>query len=827
MRNNIIPKRRGLNHLKQRRVYREPQKDKLSAPPPPVRETGAPYERPIPNTKIKLPEILFITSYPPRECGIATYSQDLIKALNNKFDQSFKIEICALESENEKHNYADEIKHILNTDHPNAFTRLATTINNDADIRMVMIQHEFGFFQKKEAEFKQFLEALAKPVVIVFHTVLPRPDESLKVKVQQISNDAMAIVVMTHASARILVNDYGVLRGKITVIPHGTHLVLHSDKKLLKKKYNLSGKTILSTFGLLSSGKSIETTLEALPAIVEKNPNILFLILGKTHPSVIKQEGEKYRKTLEAKVEELQLQPHVQFINRYIHLPELLEYLQLTDIYLFTSKDPNQAVSGTFCYAISCGCPIISTPIPHAREVLRNDAGIVIDFENSQQLSEAVNRLLIDEQLKKNISSNGLHRMASTAWENSAIAHAILFDKIGGDHFSLHYNLPDINLDHIKKLTTDFGMIQFSRLNQPDISSGYTLDDNARALIAMCQHFELTIDETDIKYITIYYNFIKHSLQAEGYFLNYVNEQKRFTEQNNKTNLADANGRAIWALGYLISMSALLPTELAADAELTMQHALSNVLNIHSTRAIGFALKGLYYCNTGKVIGRELIVRTGESTHYELLTTNLGLIKQLANRLVQMYRHEAGEEWQWFESYLTYANSILPEAMLCAWLATGEITYKEIAKSSFDFLLSKIFIENGIKVISNKTWLHRGMESDPHEIGGEQPIDVAYTVLALSKFNEVFKDEDYSQKMEIAFNWFLGNNHLHQIIYNPCTGGCYDGLEENIVNLNQGAESTVSYLMARLTVEPGYMERKEKKNSLQKKNYPVLNTSIN
>lgn len=749
----------------------------------------------VPETKSKLPEILFITTYPPRECGIATYSQDLITALNNKFKHSFKIKICPLESENEQHIYTDPVKYILNTDHPDAFVDLTDNINENDTIQMVLIQHEFGLFKKNEEDFKQFLTALIKPVIIVFHTVLPKPNESLKLNVQEIAASVQSIIVMTNFAAKVLVNDYGVSPEKITVIAHGTHLVPHSDKELLKNKYKLTGKKVLSTFGLLSSGKSIETTLEALPEIIKKNGDVLFLIIGKTHPSVVKQEGEKYRSMLEAKIEDLQLQDHVQFINSFLPLPDLLEYLQLTDIYLFTSKDPNQAVSGTFSYAISCGCPIISTPIPHACEVLRDDAGIIIDFENPSQLAEEVNCLLLDKQLRKNISSNGLHKIAPTAWENAAIAHAMLFEKVTEETLSLQYKIPEINLDHIKKLTTHFGMIQFSVINQPDIGSGYTLDDNARAMVAMCQHYELTNDKADLEYINIYFDFIKYCLQPDGSFLNYVDEEYNFTEQNNLTNLADSNGRAIWALGYLIAMSYLLPKKLAEHAEIIMERALLNANEIHSTRAMAFIIKGVYYRNTKNKSAQ-----------------NISLIKELANRLVQMYRHESDKDWAWFESYLTYGNSILPEAMLCAWLATGELTYKEIAKSSFDFLLSKIFIKNRIKVISNKGWLYKENEFAPTAIGGEQPIDVAYTILALSKFYDAFKDEEYLQKMEIALNWFLGNNHLHQIIYNPCTGGSYDGLEDDYINLNQGAESTVSYLMARLTVEKIY--GKKEKNLL-------------
>ena len=388
---------------------------------------------------------------------------------------------------------------------------------------------------------------------------------------------------MTNASAKILTDDYSVSKELITVIPHGTHLVLHSDKLLLKQKYHLEEKKVLTTFGLLSSGKSIETTLRALPSIVKLYPDIMFLVIGKTHPSVVKQEGYYYRNLLDKMVRELHLEQHVKYINCYLPLPELLEYLQLTDIYLFTSKNPNQAVSGTFSYALSCGCPIISTPIPHALEVLQPDAGIIFDFEDSTQLSEAVIGLLNNDALRMQIGLNGLHRMASTVWENSALAHGKLFEKISKGQILPKYKIPAINIDHFKNLTTDFGMIQFSIINKPDINSGYTLDDNARAMIAMCQYFELTKDEDAIKYIKIYLNFILYCLQLDGSFLNYVNEKGFFTAQNNETNLQDSNGRAIWALGYLISICHLLParcSEVARSAELILNTALVNVRKI-------------------------------------------------------------------------------------------------------------------------------------------------------------------------------------------------------------------------------------------------------
>jgi hypothetical protein len=376
-------------------------------------------------------------------------------------------------------------------------------------------------------------------------------------------------------------------------------------------------------------------------------------------------------------------------------------------------------------------------------------------------MSKEVIRLLSDEQLRKNMAANGLHKIACTAWENVAVAHAMLFEECSEAGIFLRYSLPVVNTHHIKKMTTDFGMLQFSNLNQPDTGSGYTLDDNARAMVAICMRYAITKEPKDLDLILIYLEFIQFCIQPHGRFLNYVNHQQQFTPQNKDTNLDDANGRAIWALGYLINLKSFLPATCISTATKLMGKALIHIEEIHSTRAIAFALKGLFYYNK----------------QYPSLD-NIALAEKLAGRLDRMYQHESELNWHWFEGYLTYGNSILPEGMLCAYQITGNQSYKAIAKTSFDFLVQHTFTPAGIKLISNRSWLKKGGTSDEF---GEQPIDVAYTILALCRF--------------------LGNNHLRQIMYNPCTGGCYDGLEDTHVNLNQGAESTVSYLMARLAIE--------------------------
>lgn len=726
-------------------------------------------------------EVLFITSYPPRECGIATYSQDMIEALVGKFSHTFNITVCALESDEKTFDYPGEVKYTLKTSEDADYIRIAEAINNDSAVSLVFFQHEFGFFEGHETAFLQLIENLKKPVSVAFHTVLPNPGEYHLNMVQKIAASAQSIVVMTQSSAKLLIESYNVDASKIVEIPHGTHLVPHIKRRILKAKYKLHGRKVISTFGLLSSGKGIETTIEALVDVVKQIPEVMFLVLGKTHPEVVKKEGEKYRESLQEMVNKYGLKDNVRFVNRYLSLSDLLEYLQLTDIYLFTSLDPNQAVSGTFVYAMSCACPIISTPIPHAVELLDEKTGRIIGFHDHKKLAFYISQLLLNEPRRRSMSINTLHKSVATAWENSAVKHALMFHDILGDKVKMHYDLPPIKLDHLKKMTTETGIIQFSKLNHPDIKSGYTLDDNARAMVAAGMHYELHAEDEVLNLIDKYLAFIEFCQQPTGDFLNYVDKELQFTAQNNEVNLEDSNGRAIWSLGYLISLLQILPEDIVERADAVIQRAMVPMASMYSPRAMAFAIKGLYYYLTSrKSPGAR------------------GMIQTMAKRLADLYQSEASGSWKWFEGYMTYANSILPEAMMYASQLTDNAEYRSIAIESFDFLLKKIFNERGIEVISNRDWLTRGKVPAKY---GEQPIDVAYTIITLAYFYDVTQNEEYFEKMVTAFNWFLGYNRLEHIIYNPRTGGCYDGLEETHVNLNQGAESLVSYLMARMLME--------------------------
>lgn len=739
-------------------------------------------------------KMLIVSSYPPRECGLATFSNDIVNSVKKVFGNTLPIEVCALENNKRQYKYGDEVKYSISSSSMEDYRLVAEKINERNDIGLVCIQHEFGLHGGDYGDyFLVFLLALNKPIVTVFHTVLPNPDEKRKKVVQAIVDLSNRIVVLTNKSQEILLTQYGCQRAKTNVIPHGTHTVLWEQKELLKNKYHFSHKIVMSNFGLVSENKSIETVLFALPEIVKKHPEVIYMVIGKTHPEIIKREGEKYRQKLMDIVQELQIEKNVIFINEYLELKQLLEYLTLSDIYLFSSKDPNQAVSGTFAYALSCGCAVISTPIPHAIEALEGGNGILLkSFDNPKEFQEAILNLVENKEKRIEMGKNAYALSQATTWENIAIKYGLLFGELTNKEEDLRFNFPPIKLDHIKELTTDYGMLQFSVFSEPDPESGYTLDDNARALINMVMYYSHSQDKDTLRLSNIYLNFIEEIQREDGFFDNYKNFNRQLTLQNSDVNLEDANGRALWSLGYAISYKEILPLDLILRAENCWGKAFQKIHEINSPRAIAYTLKGLYYYYT---------VHPEESVRV--------YIEKLANKLLELYNINSDEYWCWYEDYMTYVNNVLPEAMMFSFLATGEPKYLKIATVTFDFLLSHYFMKGQLKVISNRGWFKKQNERFFY---GEQPIEVATTIITLDLFYQVTGNVKYKEQLEVAFNWFLGNNHLKQIMYNPENGASYDGLEDKTININQGAESTLCFFKAQLIMKK-YIE----KASYQKK----------
>jgi len=728
-------------------------------------------------------KMLIVSSYPPRECGLATFSNDIVNAIKIVFGDTLTIEVCAMENKKIQGSYNKEVTYTITSSVLEEYQIIAEKINARKDIGLVCIQHEFGLFGGEYGDYVlAFILALNKPIVTVFHTVLPNPDEKRKKIVHAIADLSDKIIVLTNKSQELLTSNYDCSLSKIQVIPHGNHSILWEQKEKLKDKYELSDKIILSTFGLISENKNIETTLFALTEVVKKHPEVIYFIIGKTHPEIIRREGEKYRNLLIAAVAELQLEDNVVFINEYLDLKELLEYLTLSDIYLSSSKDPNQAVSGTFAYAMSCGCAVISTPIPHAIEVLEDNAGILLkEFDNPEEFKMAILRLIDNKEERIMMGKNAFSLSHASAWENIAIQYGLMFGQLTNREEDLRFSLPPINMDHIKKLTTDVGILQFSKFSEPDPESGYTLDDNARALINMVMHNALFPDDDTLRMANIYLKYIEDIQRENGWFDNYKDFNNKLTKQNNEVNLEDANGRALWSLGTVIANKETLPIEIVFRAKKCWDKAIVRLTDINSPRAIAYAIKGLYnYYSIYKDIEIE--------KH----------IEKLADELLRHYHINSAVNWCWYEDYMTYANNVLPEAMMYSYLVTGKMKFKIIALITFDFLLSHYFMKGQLRVVSNRSWFKKENERTFY---GEQPIEVATTIITLDLFNEVTRNRKYRDQLKLAFIWFLGNNHLQQIMYNPENGASYDGLEDKCININQGAESTLCFFKARLIME--------------------------
>jgi len=721
-----------------------------------------------------------MSSYPPRECGLATFSSDVVNSIKLVFGDSLPIEVCALQKEENQFEYGFDVHYALTVSSIEEYRILAEKINNRDDIGMVCIEHEFGLFDGDYGNYLlSFLLAINKPIATVFHTVLPGPNDKLKKIVQAIIDLSNKIVVLTKRSQEVLIRDYDCEVSKLRIIPHGTHMVLWDQKEKLKRGYNYSDKIVLSTFGLISENKNIETVLYALPDIIEKHPEVIYLVIGKTHPEILKKEGEKYRNTLIEITRKLQIENNVVFVNKFLDLKQLLDYLILSDIYLFASKDPNQAVSGTFAYAMSCGCAVISTPIAHAVEALNSDVGILLEgFDKPDQFKNAILELVENKDKRLEMGRNGYAFTHETTWENIALKYGSLFAEVTESKGKLRFNFPAIKLDHIKELTTDYGVLQFSKFSQPDLSSGYTLDDNARALINILMYYDMAGDSVALDLAKIYLNFISEIQREDGQFDNYKNIDCQLTKQNELVNLEDSNGRALWSLGFVLSLQKKLPKDFVQQAQKIWDKAVLHIDKVSSPRAIAYSLKGLCYYYQ---VSFEKNIKT--------------CIAQLADKLLNHYHINSDAEWCWYEDYMTYANNVLPEAMLYSFLTTGDLKYKKIALITFDFLLSHYFMKGEISVISNRGWFVKGEKKNTY---GEQPIEVATTIITLHLFYQVTGNVKYRNQMNLAFSWFLGNNHLNQIIYNPVNGASYDGLEDKNVNINQGAESTLCFFKAQL-----------------------------
>jgi len=726
-------------------------------------------------SNFKNSKIGFLSNFPPKECGIATFTQDLITSLNKRNNPKVKSRVIALNEESSIYNYDSRVIMQMNKDDLEDYITIAKRINRSDNIKIVCIQHEFGIFGGEYGNYIiPFLETIEKPVVVTFHSVLPHPNNFRKRVVKFIGGKSSAIVVMAEKAVEILNKDYEIPKNKIHVIPHGIPNSSMESPEYHKKKLRLEKKIVLSTFGLLSPGKGVEYMINALPSLIKKYPNIVYLVIGETHPVIRKREGEKYRNKLINLVKKLGLQNNIKFYNKYLGINEIIECLLATDVYICTNLDKNQIVSGTLSYALGCGKAVVSTPSAYAQEVLSKERGLLVRFKDSKSFSDAVDKILSDKDFRSRLENNAYSFGRSMVWQNVALNYFSIFNKIVKLREETTEKYPHIKLNHLRSLTDNIGCVQFANLSVPDTHSGYTVDDNSRALITAVMHNKLYKSELSKELIGIYLNFLERVQDEKGDFNNIEYETQELVPSSK-----DALGRTIWALGYLIDKSE--DQEYIEKSRRLIEKSLNLIENISSPRAKAFCIIGLYHYYK-KYGNEETILK----------------IKKLADDLAELYNKEATEDWNWFEDHLTYSNSKLPEVLFLAYDLTKQQRYLEIAQKTLNFLSNLVFINNELSPIGQNGWCNR---NGTRAFFDQQPIDASSMVQTYLTAYSITKNKKYYQKAVLAFNWFLGKNHLKQVIYNEATGGCYDGLARNSVNLNQGAESTIEYLISRLMLE--------------------------
>jgi glycosyltransferase involved in cell wall biosynthesis len=719
--------------------------------------------------------ILLLSSYPPRKCGIATFTQDLSSAFNKKFNPIVKAEICALNDY--IYNYNNNVIYQINAAELENYVLLAKKINSRNDIKLINIQHEFGLFGGEYGNYLiPFLQALEKPIIVTFHSVISKPSSNLKRIVKAIVNRCRAVVVMNKFSQEVLEKDYKIPQYKINYIPHGIPQVAYESNKEYKKSLGYDERIVLSTFGLISKNKGIEYVIRALPEIIHRFPNVIYLVIGETHPGIQKKQGEKYRNFLFREVERLGLENNVRFFNKYMTLEEIIRFLQATDVYISPCIDKKQSVSGSLSYALGCGRPVVSTATEYAKNIINGKNGVLVRVKNPGDIAKGVIKLISNEKDSKDMAAQAYKDTRLWIWPNVAQSYLKLFKKFAKLETEEN-KLPEIKFDHIIKMTDNFGIIQHANYNKPDKKFGYSLDDASRALIACAMYYKNNPSEQLKKMMDTYIKFIKFVRQEDGSFSNIVSDKKI----KGKSFEEDAQGRAIWALGY-VSAQDFLPKDIKKEAYKLFQLSVPLLNKIKAPRAIAFTIMGLYFYL--KSFPKKIkLVR---------------IFKRFANHLAKLYEHNASYEWHWFEDFLTYSNSKLPEALFYAYDLLKDKNFLRIAKSSLNFLESITLDRKFYMPIGQKGWYFKNKQRSYFD---QQPEDTSSMVQTEVLAYKITKNKKHLKEALKIFHWFLGRNHLGLMVYDETTGGCNDGLGKYELNLNQGAESSICYLMARLSFE--------------------------
>jgi glycosyltransferase involved in cell wall biosynthesis len=733
-------------------------------------------------TRESIRRIAMLGNHLPRQCGIATFTTDLSAAIVGVSPQRDCF-VLAMNDVGRHHVYPPRVQFEIAEPDLLSYRRAADFLNVK-NVDVLSVQHEYGIFGGKAgSHVLTLLRELRMPIVTTLHTLLEEPDDRQRHVMDELVALSSRVVVMSEAGEALLRSVHRVPQEKIDVIPHGIPSLPEGD---YRDQLDVTGKSVILTFGLLSPDKGIEYVIDALPAILDRHPATIYVVLGATHPHVREKAGETYRLGLVARAARLGVEASVIFHDRFVSDVELTEFLSIADIYVTPYLNMAQSTSGTLAYAVGAGRVVISTPYPHARELLADGRGILVPRADSAALAREVNGLLDDGAKRLALSERASAYGADKRWPTIARAYIESFERATKEHgqhrrtdrYSVARSsaaLPEANFEHLSLLTDQTGILQHCNFNVPSYADGYCLDDNARALLLTA----LVEDSgsSDPKLVrmlgTRYLAFVRHAFEPKTRrfrnFLSYAREWKEPVGSD------DCHGRAMWALGAVIGRSTDPGRQSLAGW--LFQAGLPSVVELTSPRAWAYSLLG---------IAEYLHAFSGDS-HVQTVQ------RTLAARLLDLFHRSSSPGWPWFEDRLTYCNARLPQALLVtsAWFDDEEM--EAVGVRTLDWLIGLQTTDDYFAPIGSNGFYPRGGERARFD---QQPVEAGATVSACLDARRITGDGRWFGRARRAFDWFLGQNELQRSLYDPTTGGCHDGLHADRINKNQGAESTLSFLLA-------------------------------
>ena len=735
----------------------------------------------------QIKRIAFVGTYIPRQCGIATFSHDLLGQLCSDLVACLAVPVndCP-----EGYDYPPTVRFTIEQNDLSSYRRAAQFLNiNHVDV--VSVQHEFGLFGGPAgSHVLAMLADLRTPVVTTLHTVLRDASFDQRQVMEHLTRLSDRLVVMSQRGADILREVYRVPTERVEVIPHGIPDMSFVDPNFYKDQFGVTGKAVLLTFGLLGPGKGIEQVIRALPAVKARFPELVYLVVGATHPHVRREQGETYRMELRRLARELGVKDNVVFHNRFVETQELIEFIGAADIYVTPYLHEAQATSGTLAWAVGAGKAVVSTPYWHAQELLADGRGVLVPFRDPAALAAAIIGLIEDEPGRHAMRKRAYLYAREMMWPNVARAYLATFERARAQRAEqprvtrglpgrepLGEELPAVRLQHLRRLTDDTGLLQHAVFTVPCYAEGYCTDDNARALVLTVLLDELgecAGDEVE-DLATRYLAFLAYAFDAAaGRFHNLLGYAPRAWQDEIGSD--DCHGQALWALGTLAGRSRHWGSR-AYGARL-FGSALPATQLLTSPRAWAHALLGM----------DEYLRWLSEDRRVQAAA------RELAERLAQRYAATQTPDWPWFEDRLTYANARLPHGLLAAGRALCEHVWVDLGLQSLEWLVGVQRPDGGHFVpIGSNGFFVRGQERARFD---QQPIEAYTTVAACLEAFRITGDGHWHDEATRAFEWFLGRNDLGLPLCNPRTGGCHDGLHPDRVNANRGAESTLAYLLA-------------------------------